>query len=46
MWNNLMSSLDDMFDYAKVKKQVESYNKKVVKFWNDFFKDLTGKFED
>ena len=32
MWNNWMSSLDDMFDYAKVKKQVESYNKKVVKF--------------
>lgn len=46
MWGNFLSGLDDMFDYGKVKKQVEDYNKKVIKFWKDFYKDLSGKFED
>lgn len=45
MFDNWMKSVEDLFDYGKIKKQVEDNNKRVIKFWKDWYQDLISKFE-
>ena len=40
MFGNFFEDWKDPFDYQTVKKNVLSFNKKVTKFWSDFFKDV------
>lgn len=39
MWDNYLKNFD-VFDYSSVKKNANEFNKKVIKFWNDFFEDV------
>ena len=40
MWDNWIKGVEDIFSYQNFKKEVQKWNKIVVKFWNDAYNDF------
>ena len=43
MFGNFFEDWKDPFDYKTIKNNMLSFNKKVTKFWSDFFKDVLSQ---
>jgi len=43
MFGNFFEDWKDPFDYETVKKNAVTFNKKVIKFWSDFYKDILSQ---
>jgi len=39
MWDNYFKSLEDMWTYKSLKKNINNFNQKVINFWKDFYND-------
>lgn len=46
MWDNWFKNVDDLYTYKYWKEEVKKYNKRVVKFWKDFYADVFNKKDD